>query len=75
MRMPVGQHAVHDRMELTDSQWMTPAAALAEHYAGRIFLMPPTLKTIEELNTYTAIGTALGSRQVTRHSNYPAGIF
>jgi 8-oxo-dGTP pyrophosphatase MutT (NUDIX family) len=57
MRMPVGQHAVHDRMELTDSQWMTPAAALAEHYAGRIFLMPPTLKTIEELNTYTAIGT------------------
>lgn len=53
MRLPEGQHAIHDRIELTDSKWMTPAAALAEHYAGRISLMPPTLKTIEELNAYT----------------------
>ncbi|MBA4421726.1 MAG: hypothetical protein C0390_01345, partial [Syntrophus sp. (in: bacteria)] len=45
--------AVHDRMELTESRWMTPASALAEHRAGRIVLMPPTLKTIEELLAFS----------------------
>lgn len=52
-RLPRGQVPSHDRMELTESRWMTPAGALAEHAAGRIVLMPPTLKTIEELKAYT----------------------
>ena len=52
-QIPEGRVAVHDRMELTDSCWMTPALALAEHKAGRIVLMPPTLKTIEELHAFS----------------------
>ena len=52
-RLPEGQVPVHDRMELTESSWMTPAFALAEHEAGRIILMPPTLKTIEELLSFS----------------------
>jgi 8-oxo-dGTP pyrophosphatase MutT (NUDIX family) len=48
-KLPEGQLAAHDRMELTDSRWLTPAAALKDHAAGRIVLMPPTLKTVEEL--------------------------
>lgn len=52
-QIPEGQVAVHDRMELTESHWMTPASALAEHQAGRIVLMPPTLKTIEELLAFS----------------------
>ena len=52
-RLPGGQAAVHDRMELTESRWMTPALALAEHRAGRIVLMPPTLKTVEELQAFS----------------------
>ncbi len=52
-RLPEGQVAVHDRMELTESRWMSPALALAEHAAGRIVLMPPTLKTIEELLAFS----------------------
>ena len=52
-QIPEGQVAVHDRMELTESRWMTPATALAEHKEGRIVLMPPTLKTIEELLAFT----------------------
>jgi 8-oxo-dGTP pyrophosphatase MutT (NUDIX family) len=51
-KLPVGQDPVHDRMELTDSRWMTPDLALAEHAAGRIVLMPPTLKTAEELRDF-----------------------
>jgi 8-oxo-dGTP pyrophosphatase MutT (NUDIX family) len=52
-RLPEGQVAVHDRMELTESCWMTPAFALSEHAAGRIALMPPTLKTMEELEAFS----------------------
>ncbi|MHB9096383.1 MAG: NUDIX hydrolase [Syntrophales bacterium] len=54
-RLPGGQVALHDRMELTESCWVTPASALAEHAAGRIVLMPPTLKTIEELQAFSGI--------------------
>ena len=52
-RLPEEQVPVHDRMELTESSWMTPAFALAENEAGRIILMPPTLKTIEELLSFS----------------------
>jgi 8-oxo-dGTP pyrophosphatase MutT (NUDIX family) len=55
-RLPEGQVPVHDRMELTESRWMTPAAALEEHAARRIVLMPPTLMTIEELLTFSNAG-------------------
>jgi 8-oxo-dGTP pyrophosphatase MutT (NUDIX family) len=55
-RLPEGQLPVHDRMELTESRWLTPAFALAEHAAGRIVLMPPTLKTIEELLSFSDTG-------------------
>jgi 8-oxo-dGTP pyrophosphatase MutT (NUDIX family) len=55
-RLPEGQAPVHDRMELTDSRWLSPAFALAEHAAGSIVLMPPTLKTMEELLAFSGIG-------------------
>lgn len=51
-RLPEGQRPVHDEAELTASVWMTPSQALDEHQAGRIVLMPPTLKTVEELAAY-----------------------
>lgn len=66
-RLPEGQFPVHDRMELTDSRWMTPGLALAEHAAGRIVLMPPTLVTIEELGAFSTTGPILdaaGSRRI-----------
>ena len=53
-RLPEGQVPDHDRMELTESSWMTPAFALAENEAGRIILMPPTMKTIEELLSFSS---------------------
>lgn len=51
-RHPRGQLPVHDTIEMTKSVWMTPAAALEQYEAGRILLMPPTLKTIEELDRF-----------------------
>ena len=65
-RLPEGQAALHDRMELTESRWMTPALALAEHAAGRIVLMPPTLKTIEELQAFSRTGDLFAAARSRR---------
>ena len=51
-RQPAEQLPFHDTIEMTKSQWMRPSEALEQQKAGRILLMPPTLKTIEELNEY-----------------------
>jgi len=53
-RHPQGQAPYHDNMEMTKSLWITPAKALEEHEEGRILLMPPTLKTLEELSRFSS---------------------
>jgi 8-oxo-dGTP pyrophosphatase MutT (NUDIX family) len=63
---PKGQVADHDRMELTESRWMTPASALAAHHSGRIVLMPPTLKTIEELKAFSCTEELLTATRLKR---------
>jgi 8-oxo-dGTP pyrophosphatase MutT (NUDIX family) len=65
-RLPEGQVPVHDRMELTESRWLTPAFALTEHAAGRIVLMPPTLKTIEELLAFSNTGQLFAAARSQR---------
>jgi 8-oxo-dGTP pyrophosphatase MutT (NUDIX family) len=65
-RLPEGQVPVHDRMELTESRWLTPAFALTEHAAGRIVLMPPTLKTMEELLTFSNPGQLFAAARSQR---------
>lgn len=65
-RLPAGQLPVHDRMELTESVWMTPAFALAEHGAGRITLMPPTLKTVEELLSFSSTAGLFAAARARR---------
>jgi 8-oxo-dGTP pyrophosphatase MutT (NUDIX family) len=47
---PEGQVCIYDSLELTEARWTKPAAALADNREKQIVLMPPTLKTIEELN-------------------------
>lgn len=47
--LPKNQSAVTDRGELTDSLWATPQAVLRMYRDREIVLMPPTLKTLEEL--------------------------
>ena len=54
-RQPPEQIPFHDTIEMTKSQWLTPSAALEQQKEGRILLMPPTLKTLEELNEYVAL--------------------
>lgn len=54
-RHPSGQAPFHANLEMTRSFWTPPADALREHEAGRLLLMPPTLKTLEELSAFATI--------------------
>lgn len=54
-RLPEGQVPVIDASELTESLWASPKKALEMYHAGKIFLMPPTLKTIEEISLHSSI--------------------
>ena len=53
--LPPDQTPLADAMELTESLWVTPQKALAMHRQKEIILMPPTLKTIEELSAFRDI--------------------
>lgn len=52
-RLPQGQTAGHDRLEITDQRWIKPAAALEELAAGRLPMIFPTIKTLEDLARFT----------------------
>jgi len=54
-RQPPEQIPFHDTMEMTKSQWSTPSMAMEQQKEGQILLMPPTLKTLEELNEFESL--------------------
>lgn len=54
--LPDGQHAMHDGRELTDSRWMTAAAAIAASEQGEVVLPPPTLATLKDVAHHTDLG-------------------
>ena len=54
-RQPPEQIPFHDTIEMTQSQWLTPSTALEQQKEGRILLMPPTLKTLEELDAFDSL--------------------
>ena len=49
---PVGQTADFDDIETTDQAWLGLGQAVVAHHLLKIFLAPPTLRTIEELQAY-----------------------
>lgn len=55
VRLPEGQLTTTDCSELTDSLWATPRDILKMYSNKEIMLMPPTLKTLEELTAYASI--------------------
>lgn len=60
-RMPAGQVPLHDTIEMTESRWMTPSEALAAHRRREIQLMPPTLRTLEDISRFDETGTLFQS--------------
>lgn len=57
-RSPAAQEAEHDRIEVTEGEWLRPAEALERWEAGSIQLPPPTLRTLEQLSAFSTIDEA-----------------
>jgi 8-oxo-dGTP pyrophosphatase MutT (NUDIX family) len=58
-RMPAGQEPCPDGTETERCAWYTPAAALDAYLAGEIELIPPTVRTLDDLARFTSIDAAL----------------
>ena len=59
-RMPRGQEPCPDGTETESCTWYTPRAALAAYLAGEIELIPPTVRTLDDLARFASIDEALG---------------
>ena len=59
IELPEGQIAATNSDELTDFLWATPQDALSMQVHKKIMLMPPTLKTLEELSAFQDIGSMI----------------
>ena len=68
-RVPRGVAAVYDEREMTDAVWLTPRAALARHRDGRLPMIFPTIRTLEDLCDFATVDGLLAyyrSRVITR---------
>lgn len=58
-RMPPGQEPVPDNREQFEPVWLHPATALAEHEAGRFFMIFPTVRTLQRLVAFPDVQAVL----------------
>jgi 8-oxo-dGTP pyrophosphatase MutT (NUDIX family) len=54
-RAPEGQTPIHDEGETSDSEWLSPTAAIERCQAGLISLPPPTWTTLAMLARFTSV--------------------
>lgn len=50
---PPGQVAAHDEGETVDTRWVRPLEALAAHERGELMMIFPTIKTLEQVASFT----------------------
>jgi glyoxylase-like metal-dependent hydrolase (beta-lactamase superfamily II)/8-oxo-dGTP pyrophosphatase MutT (NUDIX family) len=58
-RMPAGQEPVADESEQFEPVWVRPAEALARHEAGTMYMIFPTLRTLQRLQAYASVDAVL----------------
>lgn len=58
-RMPQGQSPVADEAEQFEPVWVKPADALARHEAGQFFIIFPTIRTLQRLQTFATVEAVL----------------
>jgi 8-oxo-dGTP pyrophosphatase MutT (NUDIX family) len=56
---PDGQVALHDDREVIGTRWITPAEALADHAAGHMTMIFPTVRTMVALDQFDTAAEAL----------------
>lgn len=57
--VPTGQQALHDNVEATESEWLSPSQALQDYWEGRIELAPPQIMSLVHLARYGDVAQAL----------------
>ncbi len=65
--LPAGQEPAVDGEECVELGWFTPQAALDAHAEGRILLVFPTIKHLEQLSDFSTVEELLsyaGGREV-----------
>jgi 8-oxo-dGTP pyrophosphatase MutT (NUDIX family) len=62
---PDDQDADHDDVEMTDSLWLRPAAALEAADRGSVLLVPPTRKNLEALVPFATTRAAVDDARST----------
>jgi glyoxylase-like metal-dependent hydrolase (beta-lactamase superfamily II)/8-oxo-dGTP pyrophosphatase MutT (NUDIX family) len=58
-RMPDAQIPVADEHEQFAPEWVRPAEALSRHSQGHFFIIYPTIKTLERLQSYASVDSVL----------------
>jgi len=57
--VPAGQQALHDNIEATESEWLSPRQALRDNWDGRIEVAPPQSMSLLHLARYDRVDQAL----------------
>ena len=57
--VPIGQVAVHDNFEATESIWLKPRAALEQQRDGLIEMAPPQIMTLAHLSRFENVKAAM----------------
>lgn len=56
---PAGSRSAPDPREMTDSLWLSPGEALDRHRAGRLPMIFPTIRTLEQLSEFSTAHAVL----------------
>ena len=56
---PAGSRSAPDPREMTDSLWLSPGEALDRHRAGRLPMIFPTIRTLEQLSAFSTADAVL----------------
>ncbi len=60
-RMPDGQIPVADEKEQFEPVWVSPSSALQRHASGDFFIIFPTIRTLEKLQSYASVDSVLAA--------------
>ena len=74
-RAPGGQIATVDGQEAVAGRWVRPEVAVADHAAGRLLLVPPTLKTLADLAGAATVDAALADAGARPPRTYAPRVF
>ena len=61
-----GAHAIIDPREMTDAVWITPAAALERNHMGTLPMVFPTIRTLEDLDSFSSVDEILADLRSRR---------